>query len=108
MYRVTETPYESVMLVMVGNFIARDASMMPVIFLDLGISRDGFHISGLPDYTADAYSPLIGLPAHDRPNRYATWLQSVLYDDLHVSLHWYCSLAHSLAQAAAISLCPLG
>ena len=89
MYSILEAPNESVLLVLVNNFIARDrATASPILLLDVGISRDGFHMSGLPPWGAESYEPLIGLPHRLPPNRYPNWLPSVLVDREHLSLHW--------------------
>ena len=91
-YRVSETPYESIMLVMLSHFIGRNKNWTPYIFLDIATSHDGFHISGWPEFDSADYTPLIGLPPDKEGQRYAKWLQSLLIDEDHVYLHWCNSL----------------
>ena len=87
-YHVTETPYESVMLVMLSHFIGRNQHWTPIVFLDIATSHDGFHISGWPEFGSEDYAPLIGLPPDKMGHRYALWLQSLLINEDHVSVHW--------------------
>ena len=51
-YSVLEAAYEStnVMLVLLNHFIARQRNQSPILFLDVGLSRDGYHVSGLPQF----------------------------------------------------------
>ena len=87
-YHVTEMPYETVMLVMLNHFIGRLSGGNAVCYLDIAASRDGFHISGWPDFGAVDYKPLVGHPPDVPPNQYANFVQSLLVDTDTARVHW--------------------
>ena len=109
-YSAVEVAYESVMLLLVNWFMDKNATGHTRTLLDIGISRDGFHVSGLPQLDSNDYLPLIGVPAIHSPNQYPFWVQvniqntyscifiapinvlsdgqTVLSNQSHVKMHW--------------------
>ena len=94
-YRVAQVAYEGFMLTMINIFLGITMKNTGATLLELGISRNGFDISGLPNFSSPSYSPLAGIPheplsGFPHAHSYPMWVHSINTNSSHVFMY-YCS-----------------